>query len=230
MDMDFARRNSEDFTRRSSVDFTRRKSIAELDLTQVKISGPGLISGKTGEKCTFYLSGDPISEFADRITFAVDGPTKPDVMCECEREDGSFECFFVALQPGEYTLNVKYRKQTIYESPSKIKITGDSISAAHLISEVKIHGNASKLGKSLSINEFTVDCRSVEPVIGPLKVHVKGPERASAHLDIKDNKNGTYEVMYKPTSPGMYTMDIKIADQHIPGSPLSIKVTEFLTT
>jgi len=134
--MDFDRRNSEDFTRRNSVDFTRRKSIVELDLTEIKVSGPGLSVGKTGQKCIFYLSGDPISEYADRITFSVDGPTKPDVMCECEREDGSFECFFVALEPGEYKLTIRYRKQTVYESPSKIKITGNSISAAQLISKV----------------------------------------------------------------------------------------------
>jgi hypothetical protein len=134
--MDFARRNSEDFTQRNSVNFARRKSIVELDLSQIKISGPGLSVGKTGHKCIFYLSGDPISEFADRITFSVDGPTKPDVMCECEREDGSFECFFVALEPGEYKLNIRYRKQTIYESPSKIEVTGDRISAAELISKV----------------------------------------------------------------------------------------------
>jgi len=67
-------------------------------------------------------------------------------------------------------------------------------------------------------------------VIGPLKVHIKGPKRSAAHLDIKNNKNGTYNILYKPISPGMYTMDIKIAEQHIPGSPLIIKVIEFLTT
>jgi hypothetical protein len=67
-------------------------------------------------------------------------------------------------------------------------------------------------------------------VIGPLKVHVKAPERSAAHLDIKDNKNGTYNIKYKPTSPGVYTMDIMIAGQHIPGSPLAIKVVEYLST
>jgi len=59
---------------------------------------------------------------------------------------------------------------------------------------------------------------------------MKGPERSAAQLYIKDNKNGTYNILYKPTSPGMYTMDIKIAGQHIPGSPLIIKVIEFLST
>jgi filamin len=80
------------------------------------------------------------------------------------------------------------------------------------------------LGQALTDNEFTVDSRSVGSVIGPLKVDVKGPLRSKTQVDIKDNENGTYNILYKPTTPGMYTMDIKIAEQHIPDSPLIIKV------
>ena len=79
------------------------------------------------------------------------------------------------------------------------------------------------------MNEFFVDCSQVRPVIGNLKVHIKGPERSSAQLNIKDNKNGTYTIQYKPTSCGTYMMTIKIADANIPGSPFAIKVTEFLS-
>jgi hypothetical protein len=134
--MDFALRSSEDFTRRNSLDFARRKSIAESDLSQIKFSGPGLSFGKTGQKCIFYLSGAPTSVLANGITFSVDGPTKPEVMVECEAKDGSFECYFVALEPGEYELTIRYRKEIIYESPFKIQITGDSLSAAKLVSKV----------------------------------------------------------------------------------------------
>ncbi len=86
------------------------------------------------------------------------------------------------------------------------------------------------LGEALTINEFIVDSRSEGSVIGPLKVDVKGPLRSETRVDIKDNKNGTYNIKYKPTSPGVYTMDIMIAGQHIPGSPLAIKVVEYLST
>lgn len=79
------------------------------------------------------------------------------------------------------------------------------------------------------MNEFVVDCSGVKPVIGSLKVHIKGPERSSAQLNIKDNKNGTYTIQYKPTSCGTYTINVKIADAHIPGSPFAVTVTEFLS-
>ncbi len=86
------------------------------------------------------------------------------------------------------------------------------------------------LGEALTINEFIVDSRSEGSVIGPLKVDVKGPLRSETRVDIKDNKNGTYNILYKPTCPGMYTMDIKVAEQDIPDSPLIIKVIELLST
>ncbi len=95
---------------------------------------------------------------------------------------------------------------------------------------MSVHGRASELGKAFAQNEFVVDCSRVKPVIGSLRVHVKGPERSSAQLNLIDNKNGTFRVLYKPTSSGIYEMDIKIADSHIPGSPLKIRVTEFLSS
>lgn len=96
--------------------------------------------------------------------------------------------------------------------------------------KVTVHGRAWELGKAFAHNEFVVDCSQVQPPLGSLKVHVKGPERASAHLNIIDNENGTFTIRYKPTSPGLYVMTIKIADTNIPGSPFQVRVTEFLSS
>jgi len=66
----------------------------------------------------------------------------------------------------------------------------------------------------------------METLIGGLVVHIVGPPRYAAQLKIHDHKNGTYRVGYKPNGPGIYTLSIKIADMHIPGSPFKIKVVE----
>lgn len=97
-------------------------------------------------------------------------------------------------------------------------------------SQVSVHGRGYELGKAFAHNQFVVDCSQVQPPLGNLKIHVKGPERTSANMQIIDNENGTFTVQYKPTSPGTYIMQIKIADTHIPGSPFSIRVTEFLSS
>jgi hypothetical protein len=110
--------------------------MAEIDVSQIKVSGPGLSGAKTGQKCIISLSGAAAHVIADGLSYSVDGLTKPDVMCNCETEDGSVECSFVALVPGDYKMTIRYRGRHITGGPFKINITGDTISAAALISKV----------------------------------------------------------------------------------------------
>ena len=62
--------------------------------------------------------------------------------------------------------------------------------------KVKIFGTL-ELGKAYSINEFWVDTKEMIQLIGVLTVHIAGPPRTSAHLNIYDHKDGTYKVEYK---------------------------------
>ena len=54
-----------------------------------------------------------------------------------------------------------------------------------------------ELGRAYSINEFWVNTREMIRLIGALTVHIAGPPRTSAHLNIYDHKNGIYRVEYK---------------------------------
>ncbi|XP_054152523.1 filamin-B-like [Oppia nitens] len=205
--------------------------MSSLDASQIKVTGEGLTEGTTGKKCEIYFTGAPIGELEKGLTTRVDGPQKSEIIVDFEKEnsDGQVEAYYVPIVPGDYKITVRFNGRQVPGSPFKPKVTGQPVSAEKLISKATIHGRASELGKAYSVNEFVVDCSRVKPVIGSLKVHVKGQERSSAQLNLVDNKNGTFRVLYKPTSPGMYEMDIKIADAHIPGSPLKIRVTEFLS-
>ena len=64
------------------------------------------------------------------------------------------------------------------------------------IIKVKVFGTL-ELGKACSINEFWVDTRGMIELIGALTVHIAGPSRTSAHLNIYDHKDGLYKVEYK---------------------------------
>lgn len=52
---------------------------------------------------------------------------------------------------------------------------------------------------------------------------IEGPSKAD--IQCKDNEDGTLKILYKPTEPGFYLLNLKFADQHVPGSPFTIKVT-----
>ena len=58
---------------------------------------------------------------------------------------------------------------------------------------------------------------------GGLALAVEGPSKAEIHC--VDNKDGTCSVSYLPTVAGEYSVIIKFADQHIPGSPFTAHIT-----
>ncbi|KAH1180850.1 hypothetical protein KIL84_001784 [Mauremys mutica] len=58
---------------------------------------------------------------------------------------------------------------------------------------------------------------------GGLSLSIEGPSKVD--INTEDLEDGTCRVTYCPTEPGNYIISIKFADQHVPGSPFSVKVT-----
>ncbi|XP_048338372.1 filamin-A-like [Sphaerodactylus townsendi] len=58
---------------------------------------------------------------------------------------------------------------------------------------------------------------------GGLSLSIEGPSKVD--INTEDLEDGTCKVTYCPTEPGNYIINIKFADQHVPGSPFSVKVT-----
>lgn len=74
---------------------------------------------------------------------------------------------------------------------------------------------------SLQENVFSVDTKNAG--YGGLSLSVEGPSKAE--INCKDNEDGTLDVSYKPTEPGLYIVNLKFADQHVPGSPFPVAVS-----
>jgi len=58
---------------------------------------------------------------------------------------------------------------------------------------------------------------------GKLEVKVEGP-KDKAPVIIKDNGNGNYSVVYKPTEPGEYKVHVTVDGNHIPGSIFHVTI------
>ena len=55
-----------------------------------------------------------------------------------------------------------------------------------------------------------------------MSLSIEGPSKAD--IECHDNEDGTCRVTYKPTEPGTYIINIKFADEHVPGMlPLTLK-------
>ncbi|XP_033643960.1 filamin-A-like isoform X2 [Asterias rubens] len=125
---------------------------------------------------------------------------------------------FVPTMDGVHTVSVKSRGLHVPGSPFQFTVGPFGEGGAH-----KVHAGGPGLERG-EINvpaEFTVWTREAGP--GKLSISVKGP--AKAKIDIQDNKDGSYQVIYTPTAPGEYVIDIMYNDQPIPDSPFKAMVT-----
>ncbi|VEL24459.1 unnamed protein product, partial [Protopolystoma xenopodis] len=55
-----------------------------------------------------------------------------------------------------------------------------------------------------------------------LCLSVEGPSKAE--IECHDNQDGTCRVTYEPTEPGLYLVNVKYADEHVPGSPFNVHI------
>lgn len=53
------------------------------------------------------------------------------------------------------------------------------------------------------------------PGYGGLSLSIEGPSKVD--INTEDQEDGTCKVTYCPTEPGNYIINIKFADQHVPG-------------
>lgn len=116
--------------------------MAEIDVSQIKASALGINGGTTGKKYIILVTGAPKRALEDGLTYFVDGPAKPDVMCNSDTYDESVEISIVALIPGDYKIAIEYKGIQITGSPFNVTINGDRITPAQLtelISKVNVH-------------------------------------------------------------------------------------------
>lgn len=57
---------------------------------------------------------------------------------------------------------------------------------------------------------------------GGLSLSIEGPSKVD--INTEDLEDGTCKVTYCPTEPGNYIINIKFADQHVPGDSLDTKL------
>lgn len=57
---------------------------------------------------------------------------------------------------------------------------------------------------------------------GGLSLSIEGPSKAD--IECHDNQDGTCLVTYRPTEPGTYIINVKYANENVPGSPFAVNI------
>jgi filamin len=125
---------------------------------------------------------------------------------------------FTPKEVGEHLVSVKRNGQHINNSPFKINVSPNDVGDA---SKVKVSGEALNHGQTHVDNTFHVDTKNAG--YGGLSLSVEGPSKAE--INCNDHEDGALDVSYRPSEPGLYIINLKFADQHVPGSPFAVAVS-----
>ncbi|KAK7498578.1 hypothetical protein BaRGS_00010238 [Batillaria attramentaria] len=160
---------------------------------------------------------------------------------------------FTPRQKGEYKVNIMRHEKHIKNSPFRFKIgdnelghaAGCKISGA--VSEAKANSpnsftidttNAALgesvldqavhaclawalqlLSGSLPISYDSVVCN---PGYGALSISIEGPHRSD--IECYEASGRVFTIHYSPHEPGIYILNVRFADEHVPGSPFLVNV------
>uniref|UniRef100_A0A1I8IQS4 Calponin-homology (CH) domain-containing protein n=1 Tax=Macrostomum lignano TaxID=282301 RepID=A0A1I8IQS4_9PLAT len=152
------------------------------------------------------------------LTASITGPDGIEEPCVLKRlPNGHLGISFTPKQVGEHQVGVNRAGRHIPNSPFRIDVSESDIGDAQ---RVRVSGRGLEEGMAGQANAFTVDTRKAG--YGGLSLSVEGPSKAD--IECHDNQDGTCLVTFTPTEPGTYLVSVRYAEQHVPGSPFTVRV------
>uniref|UniRef100_A0A8C9Z234 Filamin A n=1 Tax=Sander lucioperca TaxID=283035 RepID=A0A8C9Z234_SANLU len=161
-----------------------------------------------------------IGEFdLSQLTASLTTPSGREEPCLLKMlRNGHVGISFVPKEIGEHLVNIKKNGRHIPSSPIAVMINQSEIGDA---SRVRVSGPGLNEARTFEPAEFIIDTRDAG--YGGLSLSIEGPSKVD--INTEDQEDGTCKVTYCPTEPGNYIINIKFADQHVPGSAFTVKVT-----
>ncbi|XP_054622815.1 filamin-C-like isoform X3 [Dunckerocampus dactyliophorus] len=152
------------------------------------------------------------------LTATIRAPSGSEEACVLKRlPNRHIGISFTPKEVGEHVVRVKKGGKHVTNSPFKIMVAQSEIGDA---SKVKVFGPGLVEGRTFEVAHFFVDTRTAG--YGGLGLSIEGPSKVD--INCEDVEDGTCRVTYCPTEPGNYIINIKFADQHVAGSPFTVKV------
>ncbi|KAJ8259883.1 hypothetical protein GJAV_G00174540 [Gymnothorax javanicus] len=153
------------------------------------------------------------------LTASIKSPSGRDEPCLLKRQPNNhIGISFIPREVGEHLVSIKKNGLHLPNSPISIMVVQSEIGDA---SKVKAIGQGLVDGHTFEMSEFMVDTRDAG--YGGLSLSIEGPSKVD--IQTEDREDGTCGVYYCPTEPGTYIVSIRFAEQHVPGSPFTVKVT-----
>ncbi|CAJ0587674.1 unnamed protein product, partial [Mesorhabditis spiculigera] len=130
-------------------------------------------------------------------------------------ENGRLGVSFTPREVGDHLIHVYRDGQPIPKSPFKIKVDESQLGD---VSKVRLEGDRIHEAKLDELNEILVNTK--EAGYGSLAVSIQGPSKAQLYCE--EVEPGLIAIRYRVQEPGHYKVNVKFADQHVKGSPVSV--------
>ncbi|KAG7226662.1 hypothetical protein INR49_001832 [Caranx melampygus] len=153
------------------------------------------------------------------LTASIRAPSGRDEPCLLKRmANNHIGISFIPREVGEHRVSILKNGRHVANSPITIMVVQSEIGDA---SRVKVHGDGLIQGTTFTNASFVVDTQ--EAGYGGLALAIEGPSKVD--IQTEDMDDGTCRVTYCPTEPGNYIVSIRFAEEHVPGSPFTVRVT-----
>ncbi|XP_067618137.1 filamin-A isoform X2 [Eurosta solidaginis] len=188
------------------------------DPTRCKAYGPGLEKGFTNIQNKFTVETRGAGNGG--LSLAIEGPSEAKMTCTDNR-DGSCDVEYLATDPGEYDITIRFADKHIPGSPFRVLVE-ETVDPT----KVKVYGAGIEHGEVRESvpTYFNVDVGEAGP--GRIAVKLTNSEGVPVdNLRVEDKGNGIYAVHYVPPKQGsVLTCQVKFADEEVPCSPFVMTV------
>ena len=160
----------------------------------------------------------------NNVTAQLAGPEsiKADIV---DNKNGTYDASYVPKVTGNFTLDVKLDAAHIKDSPFKVEVVPAAPNASH----TEASGEGLKTANTDTPAKFKIQTKDAfgnKCVTGgaPIAVAVAGPNNEKVTANVKDNKDGTYDVDYQPKGSGDFVVDVKLGGENIKDAPFKVQV------
>lgn len=122
---------------------------------------------------------------------------------------------------GAYLLSVTWAERQIPGSPFKVNVL-QNVNQNSSASRVICSGDGLKMGILGKEIKCLIDTRHAGP--GELTAYCQGQTK-TGFCRLFDHRDGTFTLFIKPQESGRHSLTVRYNDDHVPGSPFTVKVS-----
>ncbi|XP_067854900.1 filamin-B isoform X1 [Heptranchias perlo] len=185
------------------------------DAGRVKVSGQGLMTGRTFEMSDFIV--DTRDAGYGGLALSIEGPSKVDINTE-ETEEGTCNVLYCPTEPGTYIVYIKFADKHVPGSPFTVKVTGEG-RVRESITRRRRAATEATVGSICDLN-----LKIPEIDVRDMSAQVTSPSGKVDDAEIAESDNHTYCVRFVPHEMGVHTVSVKYRNRHVPGSPFQFTV------